>query len=88
MFIVKPYLSEHIGLVFEFLYTLFYKHGVVFGQPHYVFFFSLKSCQWYAGRMEGMSLWDHCDFWEWRIFQILNFWNLKKEAQLRVKLCL
>ena len=50
----EPYLSIcmicsyqlfHIVLVFEFLYTLFYKHGVIFAS---VCFFSLKSCQWYA----------------------------------------
>ena len=60
MFIVKLYLSIcmicsyellHIVLVFEFKYILFYKHGVFFGQPQYVIFFSLKSCQWYAESM-------------------------------------
>ena len=59
MFIANPYLSIcmicsnqpfHIVLDFEFLYTVFYKHGEFFSQPQYVFF-SLKPCRWYAKNM-------------------------------------
>ena len=48
--VICSYQLLHIVLAFDFLYILFYKQGVFFGQSQYVFF-SLRSCQWYAESM-------------------------------------